>query len=181
MEPQESYYMHCLQQIDWSGIVQAIKNDTDEGYISTVKQVVDLSVDFLLVEPRTKPDLTCQAPALVLDCKAHGAAFTGQRSQPVKMAHMIQLGFDVDSLEIHLNEIYDVVDRIFIIESSKSHFKGISKPLIWGILVQSVRFRKFKEKCVHFVIDDAEGLKGPNKDDGIWAIEKYTESIRYKR
>ena len=34
-----------------------------------------------------------------------------------------QLGFDADVLEIHLNELDAVIDRFFIIESTRTHNK----------------------------------------------------------
>ena len=41
---------------------------------------------------------------------------------------MILFGFEVDTLEIALKEQQDLVDKIFIVESSASH-KGVSVAL----------------------------------------------------
>ena len=44
---------------------------------------------------------------------------------------MILFGFEVDILEIALREQQDLVDKIFIVESSASH-KGVSVGLALG-------------------------------------------------
>jgi Glycosyltransferase family 17 len=176
-----SLYHKCLMGIKWSALVDAIQSKSDALYIEIVKSVIDVSVKFLLLEPITGINAQCIAQPVTINCAAYPTLFTRQRATPVKIAHFIQLGFDVDTLEIHLYEIYDVVDKIFIIESTLSHFKGISKPLIWAILVQTDRFGRFRDKVVHFIIDDVESITKPNRWEGIWALERYTESIRYKR
>ena len=71
---------------------------------------------------------SCDPPPLRdpkdLKCSDFPQAFLPNRYQtPVKVVHAIQLGFDADSLEIHLNEIYDVVDYFFILEATRVHCK----------------------------------------------------------
>ena len=43
---------------------------------------------------------------------------------------MVLFGFEVDTLEILLREVKDLVDVLFIVEATHTH-KGDSKPLIW--------------------------------------------------
>ena len=48
--------------------------------------------------------------------------FQGKRITPAKIGHAIQFGSaDVDTLEIHLSELYDVVDYFFIVEFVVQH------------------------------------------------------------
>ncbi len=42
---------------------------------------------------------------------------------PIYTQHHFQLGFDADVLEIQLNELDPVVDRVFIMESTRTHNK----------------------------------------------------------
>ena len=41
--------------------------------------------------------------------------------RPRKLALMLLLGFEVDTLEIHLREAADLVDVIFLVESTSTH------------------------------------------------------------
>ena len=71
---------------------------------------------------------TCVPPELLnpkeINCSKYPMAFRDHKyNTPVKVAHAIQLGFDADSLEIHLNEINDVVDYFF-------HFGGHETTLL---------------------------------------------------
>jgi hypothetical protein len=53
-----------------------------------------------------------------IDCAEFPDAFDPsipKRETPRKLAHAIQLGHDLDMLEILLYEIYDLVDHIFIV------------------------------------------------------------------
>ena len=82
--------------------------------------------DFNYMEPQVAIDSTCLPPALLtpdeIRCEDYPTAqFKGKRKQPAKVGHAIQFGFDVDTLEIHLNELYDVVDKFFIVEWTESH------------------------------------------------------------
>ena len=71
---------------------------------------------------------SCYPPTLIdtknIICSDYPNAFLPNKyAEPVKVAHAIQLGFDADSLEIHLNEIYDVIDHFFILEATHVHCK----------------------------------------------------------
>ena len=50
------------------------------------------------------------------------SAFSGEALiRPRKLALMLLLGFEVDTLEIHLREAADLVDVIFLVESTSTH------------------------------------------------------------
>lgn len=89
-------------------------------------------------------------------------------------------------LEIHLHEIAEYTDVIFIIESTVSHKLKQRKSLQFENVKNSNRFLKFRSKIVHFIIDDAEiefadlVLKelypGFSQD---WAMEILQELLRW--
>jgi len=58
---------------------------------------------------------------------------------------------ELDLLEIRLNELYNIVDRFVVSESTKSH-TGHPKPLYFQ--ENKLRFEKFLPKIIHQIIDD---------------------------
>ncbi|KAH0790145.1 putative beta-1,4-mannosyl-glycoprotein beta-1,4-N-acetylglucosaminyltransferase [Histomonas meleagridis] len=164
----------------WENYSESFSNFPEE---LRYKLYTDLS-KFVEMEPLVPPDPKCTPPVLPdpkdINCNDYPTAFNGQkRDKPAKIAHAIQLGFDVDILEIHLNELYPVVDKIFIIESKYAHFKGTRKPLIWEDVRHQPRFEKFNDKVVHFLIDNDEMLR--QTSEGIWHNERYQERERWNR
>ena len=64
-------------------------------------------------------------------------------------------------LEVLFHELDDVVDRFFIVESTRTHNKGIRKALLWDRLKDQARFKVFQSKVVHLVLDDTEAFTDP--------------------
>ena len=97
-------------------------------------QLFKFAFETNIMEPFLPVNNECKAPTLPPpNCNVQ-TLFTGQLYvTPVKIGHAVQIGFDADVFEIHLNEIYDVVDKIFIIEWTVFHNGGIggTKPLTW--------------------------------------------------
>ena len=94
------------------------------------QSLIDGLQQYAYQEPLVPVNQSCHAPPLInpedILCQQFPDAFLPNRYKtPVKVAHAIQLGFDADSLEIHLNEIYDVVDHFFIIEATRIHCKTL--------------------------------------------------------
>lgn len=133
-----------------------------------------------MVEPHTPIDETCTTPDLsTLQCTS-GAVFSGE-TQRKKIGHAIILGFDVDTLEIHLNEVYDVVDKFFIVEWTLIHngnFGGV-KPLTWDGIKHQSRFRKFQDKVVHLILDDVDTLEVVDAQE-LFERENYQEMQRWE-
>ena len=145
--------------------------------------------DFNYMEPQVAIDSTCLPPALLtpdeIRCEDYPTAqFKGKRKQPAKVGHAIQFGFDVDTLEIHLNELYDVVDKFFIVEWTESHNAQFNpKPLCWEQVKKQPRFRKFQHKVVHLILDDldtavADSISNSKK---MFAREVYQENLRWQK
>lgn len=93
---------------------------------------------------------------------------------------MLQFGFDVDSLEIHLNELYDNVDKFFILESTRTHFRTVRKPLLWERVRLQPRFQKFSDKIIPFTLDDAESAHLSEKVK-TFALESLQERLRWEK
>ena len=139
---------------------------------------------FAELEPLVPINNQCKPPKLLspdgINCAAFPTAFTGKKRQKIaKIAHAIQLGFDIDILEIHLNELYPIVDKIFIIESLYSHNRLTKKPLIWNEIKNESRFAKFNDKVVHFVIGD-EIKDNSRTVDELFKNERNQEKLRWE-
>ena len=86
----------------------------------------------------------------------------------------------MDTLEIHLHELYDVVDHFVIIESTRTNHKHIGKYLMWEQLKRTTRFASFIDKVVHFTLDDAEySHLLSDSDNSIWEVESRQEQLRW--
>jgi hypothetical protein len=142
--------------------------------------------EFNIQEPLVAIDSTCSPPALLkpdeIRCEDYPTAkFTGKRGQPAKIGHAIQLGFDVDTLEVHLNELYDVLDKFFIVEWTESHNAQFNpKPLTWERVKEQPRFHKFQDKVVHLILDDLD-TAAVTGDSGMWTREDYQELLRWQK
>ncbi|OHS95077.1 putative beta-1,4-mannosyl-glycoprotein beta-1,4-N-acetylglucosaminyltransferase [Tritrichomonas foetus] len=146
---------------------------------------------FVTKEPVEPIDNTCGKETYIsMNCAKYSSVFNGERTKEeqnrIKIAHLIQFGFDSDVLEILLNEIYDEVDKFFIIESQETHFLQTPKELVWPILAKQKRFEKFLDKIVYIVltqkiIRDFEKFY-PRTDsvEDIWIGEKVQERFRWE-
>lgn len=93
------------------------------------------------------------------------------------MSNIDQLGFDADMLEVLFHELNDVVDKFFVVESTRTHNKGIHKALLWDRLKDQPRFKMLQNKVVHLVLDDTEAFMDPKQ---IFAIEGLQEKMRWE-
>lgn len=174
-------FKEIFLEFPWTEFEQAAAKNLNEEGIQYAKLFIDELTYFLELEPLVPINESCKAPPLPppseINCTLHPTAFTGvKRSQPVKVGALLQFGFDVDVLEIHMNELFGVVDVFFLIESTHAHFRNIRKPLIWEHVKQQDRFTNFP--VVHFIIDDAEALKATDK---IWSMEALQEKLRWTK
>ncbi|KAJ3385284.1 hypothetical protein HDU92_003122 [Lobulomyces angularis] len=140
---------------------------------------------FLIKEPIVPVNEECHLPEVKVptkeECMSAGSyVFTGLKNNPSKIGILIQLGFDADTLEIYLHQIYDLIDYFFIIESTTSHLFNQPKPLLWQTLQIQPRFEKFKSKVVNFVLDDADTAKNIGSSS-IWALESQQENQRWTK
>ena len=123
---------------------------------------------------------SCQPPPLEPEPSCSGqSAFTGRRlERPRRIVQMLLISFEGDTLEIALQESHDVVDFIFLVESTRTHSpKGkegrSTKPLMWEALRHTERFRFVsKDKLFYIVVDDVDIQKAVAAgEDDIWSVE----------
>ena len=136
---------------------------------------------FMIEEPAVDIDPSCTPPPLPdVKCEDYTDVFGNEvkkAEEEHKMCIIIQLGFDVDILEAYLWEVYDVVDKFFIIESTSTH-SIVRKPLIWERLKDTPRFKRFADKVVHFIIDEASII---DPKGNFWLPEERQERIRWTK
>lgn len=174
-------FKEIFLEFPWTEFELAAAKNLKEERLQYTKLLIDELTYFLELEPLVPINESCKAPIFAspseINCTLYPTAFNGvKRSQPVKVGALIQFGFDVDVLEIHMNELYGVVDVFFLIESTHAHFGKIKKPLIWEHVKQQDRFTKFP--VVHFIVDDAEALRATDK---IWSMEALQEKLRWTK
>lgn len=88
-----------------------------------------------------------------------------------------QMGFDADMLEILFHELNEVTDKFFVMESTRTHNKGIRKALLWDRLKTQRRFEFIQDKVVHVVLDDTEAFVDAQVT---FAMEDYQEKARWE-
>jgi hypothetical protein len=112
-----------------------------------------------------------------LQCSVFPRAFTSApvRATPAKIGVFVKFAFEPDILEAHIREGYDIVDRFFIIEATRSNADHAEKPLVLEHLLRQPRFARMSDKIVHFILDDSVRA-GPRFE---W--ENYHELARWER
>jgi hypothetical protein len=145
---------------------------------SQFEELIHFYSEFAIMEPTVPVSPDCQPPELTLVCE--GEALTGTaRESPVKMAHIIQFGFDVDTLEVLLHELHGVVDHLVLLEATVTHGLGnLKKDLIWEKVKHQERFGQFKDMVIHLVLDDSDVESG---GDDIWVQEGKQEKLRWSK
>ena len=114
-----------LYNFPWEEFEQSMNTRQEFQYRQAL---IDGMQKFAYMEPLTPVNMSCSPPPLLnsedIRCSDYPDAFLQDKYiTPVKLAHAIILGFDADILEIHLNEVYEVIDYFFIIESPRVHCK----------------------------------------------------------
>ncbi|KAK5574970.1 hypothetical protein RB653_010225 [Dictyostelium firmibasis] len=174
-------FTHDMNNFPWEDFKAAArtgKTDNTDKY----SQMLILTLSTYLIEPPlVSINETCKPEPLPIVndkvCAKYPDVFSGPRNKSVKIGHMVQIGFDIDVLEIHLNELYDIVDHFFIIEATVTHYHRMKKPLIWEHVKFQDRFIKFQDKVVHLILDDTDEENG--KD--VFSAENYQETRRWQK
>jgi hypothetical protein len=180
-------FAEAAKKFPWAELASRAASEEQKAAAFS-KLIFELS-HFSVKEPLVPIDESCRVPPELpnpssIDCMRYPEAFSGKRSSPAKIAHMVQFGFDVDVLEIHLRELYDIVDKFFILESTRAHKKLVEKPLMWERIKDQERFLIFHDKIVHIILDDVDSEQ-PDSDrmrgEDIWYLETTQEGSRFAR
>ena len=172
-----------LFNFPWEKFQATMKTPEENVYR---QKLIDGLQDYAFLEPFIPINQTCRAPTLLepkdINCLNYPDAFLPEKNKdPVKVAHAIQLGFDADSLEIHLNELYDVIDHFFILEATRIHCKTLRKKLMWSDLSVQPRFAKFRNKVINLILDDVDVASVKWSTDKIWTLESMQEKERWEK
>ncbi|KAI3438875.1 hypothetical protein D9Q98_001290 [Chlorella vulgaris] len=85
--------------------------------------------------------------------------------KPYKLINFFSINNELDMLEIHFQEYWDLVDTFVVMESSLT-FSNQQKPLHLAPALCTPRFAPYLPKLVHVVLDAS--LRGPNDDAWAW-------------
>lgn len=135
------------------------RNATSSNNIPEIQNLTEILLTTILVPYTIKEspipiNSECQAPRLL---KPEQIGKCIRTEMPRKIGALINFGFDVDALELHLQELDEIVDKFFLVEGTKIHNRYLdSKPSIWDKVKYTQRFSRFRHKIVHFIIDDAD-------------------------
>ena len=181
-------------------------NHHPAGILEFARHVYQLAFVFAVMEPVVpiNTNSTCRQPAVLKkpavsswmlamasssssslssECAPNTVSngFTGRvLEQPRKVGHAIQFGFDVDTLEILLRELYDVVDKFFIIEWTLPHNQRFKpKQLGWEAVKGQARFAFCADKVVHILMDDIDAAY-VDPTEG-WSAEDLQETRRWQK
>ena len=180
----KSGFVQYMHHFSWD--ILANENEPRENRIRLITDLIGGLSEFATLEPRVPVSNECSSPPPLpqeVDCTAFPDGLSGvRRPAPVRIAHMIQFGFEVDVLEIHLRELYDVVDYFFILESTRAQYETVIKPLLWEKVRLQARFRPFLDKVVHIIVDDIDSAVGSSADNkNIWYLERLQERTRFEK
>lgn len=136
--------------------------------------VMSLLINNALQEPYANVSTTCLKPDLapVVCNAALSPGFTGLKTpEKRKVAYFFLFSYEVDILEVLLNENFDVVDKFFIVEAVVAQRKRRLKELVWERIKFEPRFYQFRSKIIHLVTDQARASVPEAEYNQIWAIE----------
>ena len=172
-----------LFDFPWTEFQATMKSPKENVYR---QKLIDGLQEYAFQEPFVSINRACKPPPLLepkdINCLSYPNAFLPEKNQaPVKIAHAIQLGFDADTLEIHLNELYDVIDYFFILEATRIHCKTLRKKLMWSDLSVQPRFAKFRNKVINLILDDVDVASIKWSTDKIWTLEAMQEKKRWEK
>ena len=188
--PENTFGKAMMEGLDWKMFESSLVANDAKALNDFAHVVFYQTALFSTMEPKTPINVTCQAPSLLTPQPPDGNSFCSPltsnvfngsiRSTPRKVAHAIQLGFDIDTLEISLHELIDVVDKFFIVEWTMPHNQILSpKPLAWEAVKGEARFAFARGKIIHIVLDDIDSAY--TTPGSMWSVEGLQEQRRFEK
>jgi hypothetical protein len=117
---------NCL--LTWTQLKDVfISSDDKAATLQAYSDLVYILSNVSSLPPPTPVSTTCLPPPLPSRPNCSGQpGLSGQiMEQPRRLGLMILFGFEVDTLEIALREQLQLVEKVFLVESTKTH-KGVS-------------------------------------------------------
>jgi hypothetical protein len=191
MHKQNASFLNLMKVFPWKEYRKHyIASKVSPVSLELTRSLTQILVNWLTVESYVKPNKSCVVPDKLkperINCGAYPHAFqqnTSRRDTPAKVGLCIQFGFDVEMLEVHLNELYDVIDKFFIIEWTQAHnARTKKKSLLYEKIKDQERFQKFSSKIVHFILDDESTSEIDNSGNKhLFKREFYQEKRRWEK
>eukprot|EP01135_Chromosphaera_perkinsii_P011778 Nk52_evm24s2496 gene=Nk52_evmTU24s2496 len=165
---------------------QAKGSEEPTSHFALQQGMIDHLLPWVLKAPEVPVNTRCGPPKLKTitkeECAKYPHGLTGKLLDKTKKVGVVTMvGFEADVLEIYLQEVYDVVDYVFLIESTIIHGPSpLRKPLIWEELRRQPRFQRFSRypsKIVYLV----NGDEGIPPSGGTFGAEQYQRKLRYEK
>ena len=116
-DKEDSEYEYVLYE-------EAKDNHEAVKYFSDRNNLVNVLAIISAIPPPVSANPSCEAPpAPAPECTDTGLSH--RMETPRRLAVMMLFSFEIDTLEIALKEMLDLVDVVFLIEATKSH-KGVN-------------------------------------------------------
>jgi hypothetical protein len=180
--PSGQKFSEHMAKLSLDDYVQGLE-DKDQGLIKRGTETFLFHLfDFHIQEPRVTLDEKCRPSELPNepDCSAYPALFSGRREKPARLGLAVQLGFEVDTLEVALAQYEGLVDKFFIVEAVQTQRLQVRKPLLWSTVRNTPRFKRFNPWVVHLPLNETNMAKARSSGEGIWSVERYQERQRWR-
>ncbi|MCP3659209.1 MAG: hypothetical protein GY830_02390 [Bacteroidetes bacterium] len=150
-------YLHTLDKKRNRLTIEAIEANNTNIYtsINYIEEYIENLVPYLTclpeeinkknIPPINIDDIDCLDPNL-------NNLFKGKRKKPVYFLDMFGFGYELGVLEMRLYELDGIIDQFILFESIYGH-KMIKKPLFYE-MTKNIRFKQFKDKIYHLILDD---------------------------
>lgn len=121
--------------------------------LATIEDLLPYITPWIIGEPEHALTVAQRPDQLQLDCtqSRYADALTGVPAEtPSMIVDLVPIGYDIDLLEIHLLELYDVVD-VFVLYESMHTQQGVHKPLYFNqsLSATPARWSRFAEKIIY--------------------------------
>ncbi len=175
-----------MRSFPWEQYRNAV-NANDISAIQSYTELLFTSIliPFTIKEPVHPINSSCQATPIWEPEKIDKCT---RLNFPRKVGVILNFGFDVDALELHLHELDSLVGKFFLMEGTKIHNRYLStKPSIWDMIKYTPRFSQFRDKIVHFIIDDSEYASTEIAENSetilpeLWDRENLQKKIRLEK
>lgn len=129
----------------------------------------DAILSYLTSHPTVAINNTCTP--LVLNTTLIQSDCDSIRAAPAKVIDVSYFLDEVDTLELRLHELDDIVSEHIFYESTQDHHGQANKPLLDDLLTNDIRFQRFKHKVRVVVIDQKKNFSS----DVDWSNEHTKE------
>ena len=116
--------------------------------------------------PPEPPSPLCRAPPVLPPTRCDDPGLGELMASPRRLVTMILFSFELDTLEVALREMMDIVDVIFLVEATKSH-KGVKLTVYLSYISNFDKLAEAKainvgKVKIHGTVQLCESVPGPS-------------------